>query len=315
VDLLAATEGAAPAGAAAVLLTGFVLGLRHGVDWDHIAAIADITSTSTVAADAEERHEMVDRDATGHRHAHGGESEASVHRHEPSPGVAVPASAPVGRSFRWSLGLGTLYALGHAFVVVVLGLLALSIGARLPDWVDPIMGRVVGLTLVGLGIYLVISLITYARVGGEFRLRSRWMLVFSGARHLWRRIQARVHGHQHVDPVEAASYGPRTAVLVGMIHGIGAETASQILVITAVGGAASGGFGVPMLFAFVAGLVTSNAGIVLLSTSGFMVSRLRTPVYVALGILAAAFSLWLGAAFLLGAEGGLPDLTEMLGGG
>jgi hypothetical protein len=44
-------------GAIALLLTALVLGLRHGVDWDHIAAITDITSTSGAAQAAEMEHE------------------------------------------------------------------------------------------------------------------------------------------------------------------------------------------------------------------------------------------------------------------
>jgi hypothetical protein len=38
-----------------------------------------------------------------------------------------------------------------------------------------------------------------------------------------------------------------------MIHGIGAETGTQVLLIAAVGGAAAAGLGIPMLFAFVLG--------------------------------------------------------------
>ena len=44
-----------------------------------------------------------------------------------------------------------------------------------------------------------------------------------------------------------SSYGPRTAFGVGIIHGIGAETGTQVLLIAAVGGAAAAGLGVPML--------------------------------------------------------------------
>ena len=80
-------------------------------------------------------------------------------------------------------------------------------------------------------------------------------------------------GHDHVDPLEASSYGPRTALGVGMIHGIGAETASQALIIAAVGGAASAGLGVPMLLAFVIGLVISNTVIVILSATGYIASQ------------------------------------------
>jgi leucyl aminopeptidase len=83
------------------------------------------------------------------------------------------------------------------------------------------------------------SVYRYA-VGGEaFHLRSRWMLVFDGARYGWRRLQARFHGHEHVEPLEMSSYGSRTAFGVGMIHGVGAETGTQVLLIAAVGGAAT----------------------------------------------------------------------------
>ena len=110
------------------------------------------------------------------------------------------------------------------------------------------------------------SIYRYARAGESFRLRSRWMLVFDGDRYGWRRLQARLHGHEHVEPLEMSSYGARTSFGVGMIHGVGAETGSQVLLIAAVGGAASAGLGVPMLFAFVLGLLISNFAIVLLSS-------------------------------------------------
>jgi len=32
-----------------LLLTGLIAGIRHGIDWDHIAAISDITSTQSKA--------------------------------------------------------------------------------------------------------------------------------------------------------------------------------------------------------------------------------------------------------------------------
>ena len=94
------------------------------------------------------------------------------------------------------------------------------------------------------------------------------MLVFDGVRYGWRRFQARLHGHEHVEPLEMSSYGDRTAFGVGMIHGIGAETGTQVLLIAAVGGAASAGLGIPMLFAFVLGLLISNFAIVVLSSVG-----------------------------------------------
>jgi hypothetical protein len=315
-DLL---QVAAPAGVG-VLVTGLLLGVRHGIDWDHIAAITDITSTTAGATAAEAGHLRQHEALAGHDHPHGGAAEALAHElpggEGPGAMLATETARPAGslaflRVERQPVMLGTLYALGHALVVLILGLAALLLGAALPAWIDPIMGRVVGLTLVFLGVYVFVMLYQYARYGGEFRLRSRWMLLFAGLQNGWRRIQARIHGHDHVDPVEAASYGPRTAFGVGMIHGFGAETASQALLIAAVGGAASAGLGVPMLFAFIIGLVFSNTVVVVLSASGYVASQARTRIYLAVGILTGIFSLWIGFLFVFQADAALPKLDDV----
>src|SRR4026208_658191 len=86
-----------------LLVAAFWFGFRHGIDWDHIAAITDITSS---------------------------QDERST-----------------------SMLFGTIYALGHALVVFAIGSLAILIGARLPESVDPIMERIVGVTLVILGVF------------------------------------------------------------------------------------------------------------------------------------------------------------------
>ncbi|HSH21351.1 MAG TPA: hypothetical protein VK992_01875 [Candidatus Caenarcaniphilales bacterium] len=300
-----------------LLGTALLLGLRHGIDWDHIAAIADITSTSGVADVAERSHDLEHRRQVAHSHAHGGADELAAHRNGwPSAGSSIAAAVDTRPATflgmqRRPVVLGTLYALGHALVVAILGGAALVVGTRLPEWVDPLMGRVVGLTLLLLGIWVFVSLYQYARHGTEFRLRSRWMLVFDGARYGWRRLQAKLHGHEHVEPLEMSSYGARTAFGVGMIHGIGAETGTQVLLIAAIGGAATVGLGIPMMLAFIAGLVVTNTAIVVLSASGFVASQTRRRLYVVVGFLAGLFSLVIGAAFLLGAESLLPDLEVL----
>lgn len=314
-DLIAQVS-ASPAGIG-VLLTGLVLGIRHGIDWDHIAAIADITSTTAAASAAEAAHEDQHATVSGHHHTHGGERERLAHHGGPGAATLAPAARGalgMGRgSSQWdAIRLGTLYALGHGSVVIALGIAAISFGTLLPSWLDPIMGRIVGLTLVGLGVWVVYSVYRYARGGEAFRLRSRWMLVFDGARLLWRRTQARLHGHEHVEPLEMSSYGPKTAFGVGMIHGIGAETGTQVLLIAAVGGAASAGLGIPMLVAFVVGLLTSNVAIVVISSVGFVASQTRERIYVAVGLVAGLFSLVLGTIYLLGLDAAVPDMESIL---
>src|SRR5687768_1102314 len=223
-----------------LLVSAFAFGFRHGIDWDHIAAITDITGSQD------------DR--------------------------------------RRALSLGTLYVLGHALVVFALGILAIAVGDRLPQGVDEVMGRVVGVTLLILGVYVFVSLIRHGR---DFRLRSRWMLLFSGMRRGVRWARRRVGGaravataeakqaatevdpalwhhghhgrpghHHHTEPEEDdtfASYGTGTAVGVGMIHGVGAETPTQVLIFLAAAGAGGAAVGVLVLIAFLVGLLASNS--------------------------------------------------------
>jgi len=305
-------------GVLALLITALVLGFRHGIDWDHLAAITDITSTSGATDAAELEHEQEHSAVDHHHHAHGGADELDTHVAKPEGHAPHEPVVPSSRRRfldleRRPVMLGTLYALGHAFVVALLGAAALLLGAQLPDWVDPIMGRVVGLTLLVLGIWVFVSLYNYARHGTAFRLRSRWMLVFDGVRYGWRRFQARLHGHEHVEPLEMSSYGPKTAFTVGMIHGIGAETATQVLLIAAIGGAGSAGLGIPMMIAFICGLLISNTVVIVITSSGFLASQARQRIYVVVGVLAGTFSLVIGAAFLLGVADLLPNLQHVFG--
>ncbi|HZR98760.1 MAG TPA: hypothetical protein VFE37_08645 [Chloroflexota bacterium] len=259
--------------------TALALGLRHGIDWDHIAAITDIASTTTTVESGE-------------------------------------AQAPRPASFRRletrALWLALLYALGHASVVAALGLAALSFAALLPDWIDPIMERVVGVTLLVLGGWVFYSLVGYLRGAQEFQLKSRWMLVFAAVRHALGHLRARAGGRHHDTPFRVDQYGPRTAYGVGMIHGIGAETGSQVLIIAAVGGAASQGLGVGLMLAFIVGLVLSNTLIAVLASTGFVSSVRVRPIYVAIGVLTGVFSLVIGGYFALGLGSELPDLGALL---
>lgn len=323
----------AATGGVPLLWTALLLGIRHGFDWDHIAAISDVTSTTATADAAEVVHVSSHETATSvQRHGHGGLEEVRAHAESSHPHVhmasaaadsngtsgdhvAVGAARPrLGAEERRALALGTLYAVGHALVVAGLGTLALVFGAVLPDWVDPIMGRIVGLTLVLLGAWVFVSLYQYARHGRAFRLRSRWMLVFDGIRYGWRRLQARLHGHEHADPIEMSSYGPRTALAVGMIHGIGAETGTQVLLIAAIGGASSQGLGLPMMLAFIAGLLVANSMVVVITATGFIASRARERLYIAIGVVAGTFSLLIGLLFLFRLEGALPEIDSWLEG-
>ena len=297
-----------------VLLLGMVaLGFRHGFDWDHIAAITDITSTTTAG------HAEVDVPARSPVTPHGhdaGEMRAHVHQHAAGGPSAAHAfgESRFAHEQRHAIGLASLYALGHASVVVLLGALALTLGAVLPDWVDPILEKVVGVTLLLLGAWVIYSVVQYVRGKGEFRLRSRWMLVFDLARNGWDALQARIHGHEHRPSAHSTQYGPRTAFGVGMIHGIGAETGSQALLLAGIAGV-TGTTGIVILLAFVVGLLISNTLVAVVSASGFIGAQRMRTVYVIVGAFAGVASLVIGALFVFGLGTALPDLQQILFGG
>ena len=281
-----------------LLLASFWFGFRHGVDWDHIAAISDITSSQ------EDR--------------------------------------------RRAIVFGTLYVVGHAAVVFGLGVVAVLIGQGLPDSVDAAMGRVVGVTLIALGIYVFVSLIRHGR---EFRLRSRWMLVFAGIRSAWWRLRGRGaarrdphdherepvhvhtggeevvaddriaewhhghhgrpghHHHKHPEPDDPfVDYQRGTSFLVGMLHGVGAETPTQILIFTAAAGAGGKAAGIAVLGAFLVGLMTSNSIITVGSAFGFLRASKNFAVYATVAVITGVFSLAIGVLFVLGQDSLLPAL-------
>lgn len=284
-----------------LLATAFAFGLRHGIDWDHIAAIADLTTA----------HERPRR----------------------------------------AVLFASLYVAGHAVVVLVLGVLAISFAEHIPDWLDAVMERLVGVTLLALGFYVVYSLVRHGR---DFRMRSRWMLMGEGAgraiRWLRRRSPSRQptfvieHDHEHNvathheseqvvvaaaapggSPIESTHRHwhrheavmpedpvpePRrlTAFGVGMIHGVGAETPTQVLVFLAAAGAGGRGAGLLVLVCFVAGLVAANTAIAVVAAAGFLRASGNGVLHVALSIIIATLSLGVGALSLAGRGDLLPTL-------
>jgi hypothetical protein len=277
-----------------LIATVFGFGFRHGIDWDHIAAITDITSSQ--------------------------------------------------ENSRTAMFFATLYALGHALVVFLLGFGAIELGRKLPPSVDTTLERVVGFTLVALGVYVFYSLI---RNGRDFRMRSRWMLIFAAARKAARWVRGRISGndvvieHEHEHPADDAeaplsaeegtvttrrmhrhahihhapmpddpfmNYGRVTAFLVGMIHGVGAETPTQVLLFFVTAGVGGRGIGLLLLIVFIAGLLMSNTLIALTSTFGFLRASRRFALYATVAVLTAVFSLTIGTLFLFGRSTLLPAI-------
>ena len=285
-------------GLLSLMLLGFALGLRHGIDWDHIAAITDITGSVVTTDEAEESYQA------------GNQGEVSN-----SEGPAqMTLTKPVvrrkrRREVREGFFLATMYALGHASLVVLLGLLALWLGAILPNWIDPIMERLVGVTLIILGVWIFYSIWRYGR---SFQLRSRWMLVFSLVGRSWEALRSKITGRPVEHLHDAMQYGPKTAFGIGLIHGVGAETGSQAVLLATAAGATTKLTASLLLMMFTIGLLLSNTLVAAFSLTGFVSASTRRNVYVVVGALAGVFSLFVGFFFVTGLGTDLPDLQELL---
>ena len=262
------------------------------MDWDHLAAISDIAATQDT----------------------------------PRRGVLM----------------SSMYVAGHAAVVFAIGSIAIITGRNLPGWADALMGAVVGWTLIILGVYVAYTLIRHR---GAVPLRSRWMIVLSGVRHLYIRARSRFsrrktdpvahshphsalatfhhdgtesneadgrlprHSHHHVhdpDREPFTDYTRTTSLGIGMLHGIGAETPTQVLVFLAAANAGGATAGLVVLTAFLLGLAIANSAITFGAAYGFLASHNRGWVYTGLAGATAVVSLFVGVLLVAGQDALLP---------
>ncbi|HTT17876.1 MAG TPA: hypothetical protein VMG82_02960 [Candidatus Sulfotelmatobacter sp.] len=240
-----------------VLLGAAVLGFRHGFDYDHIAAITDITSVQSRARDA--------------------------------------------------MRYGLLYVAGHATTVAVLGTAAIAFRMVLPVASDVWAERLVGGTLMLLGLYV---LGTFFRPGTHSHLpRTRITLLINGILWVYWKL-TRIFGGTRVEAPQVFKngYGTTSTFLVGVVHGLGAETFTQVSLFLAA--ASLGGIaGLVGLLMFILGLLVMNTLMCAAAAGLFSASLAHPNALRALTLVTSAYSIVVGAIFLLGAGDRLPSLT------
>jgi high-affinity nickel-transport protein len=249
------------------------LGFRHGIDWDHLAAVMDIVGTTTT--------------------------------------VQTPKKSSL-RFPRNCMCLSFYYALGHGTIVATLGFLAISFAATLPKIIDPLMERVVGITLLAFGVCVFYAIYQFLSGKDELKIKSRWMFVFDACRKSFLWFRQKLFGINAPARLPSMRYGKTTAFSVGVIHGLSAETGTQILLITAVGASGNEYVGATMLAAFVLGLITSTLMLALMGGVGFLSSTNIKPVYACIGVLTGLLSFMVGGFFIMGKGDQLPELHAML---
>jgi high-affinity nickel permease len=212
-----------------------VLGLQHGIDVDHVAAISDVTSV------------------------------------QPTPGESIRS--------------GLFYASGHAVTVGSLGIGLILLQTSVPAAISAWMERAIGLTLVALGGYI-LSAIFRGQQRGTTR-RQAMLALFQ----MFRR--------RSVEQSATLSYGPRSSLSLGILHGVGAETPTQLsalLIAANLGGLAGG---IAALSFFAVGMFASNMVLTTAATAAFVASRIKPAVFRWLGAFAAAYSLWIGIRMMI----------------
>lgn len=244
------------------LLSCALLGLRHGFDYDHLAAITDITS--------------------------------------------------VQRTWREGMRLGLLYALGHALTVAVLGAAVIFLHLGLPAHLDAVGERLVGATLIALALYVLVTF--FRRKPGATHQHilpaSRIALFVSGARYTGWKLRSLGNPDLPRPEPFRFQYDRSSVFVVGVIHGLGAETPSQLLLFLLaanLGGTSRGFLG---LLCFIAGLLVMNTMMTASASGIFASSKHRPRVQMFVTSLTAAYSFLIGSIFLFGMSDKLPPLVR-----
>ena len=238
------------------LLSAGVLGFRHGFDYDHIAAISDITSV------------------------------------EPSR--------------KRAMRMGLVYVLGHASMVGLMSGAVIVFQRSLPRSIDGWAERAVGLTLVLLGIYVLTTLL---REKATFVPRSRASILIDSARWLvWRLRRVVGAGPQPVPERRSGPYGRGSVFAIGVIHGLGAETPSQLLLFLLAANLGGVVLGLLGLTLFLVGLLAMNTLMTASAVGIFGLSAAKPSVLRFVIGATAAYSVVVGGVFLFGVSSFLPQL-------
>ncbi|WP_232059606.1 hypothetical protein [Kyrpidia spormannii] len=105
------------------------------------------------------------------------------------------------------------------------------------------------------------------------------------------------------------SGAPSRAFTVGVIHGAGAETPTQLMVFAAAMQAGGRTAALGVFFLFVAGMLVANLLISLLTMMGYGLAGRRMGWRVVLAGCTSVYSVVVGIVFLIGQAVGLPSLA------
>jgi high-affinity nickel-transport protein len=218
-----------------------LIGMRHGMDGDHVAAIADMVGSE--------------------------------------------------KQKRKQVSLGIMYAFGHGVIVLIIGLITIFIGMKLPNTSRLLMEVLVSLTLIILGGFILYSIVSQKK---EYEYKSRLKIVYEWITAL--SVKWKLGGGKK--SLSALQLGIVSAFIIGIIHGIGVESPTQIAVLTNATGMNNMTAATFQLILFVLGLLISTVCITFCLSWGFLKARLKRKLYFLLGSITGLYSLGLGVFML-----------------
>jgi high-affinity nickel-transport protein len=288
-----------------VFVAALLFGFRHGFDWDHLAALTDLTGSQPTA-----RRSM--RLATLYALGHG---------------AMVVALGTVAILFAERLPASVDLAMERAVGVTLISLgLWMAWTAVRTRGAPPLRSRWMIL------IAALRRLILRVRGGGTP------VVIEHSHPHDHHALHEHSHGHLAIDavhpspaaptaPVAVAvghthahrhvaiapadpfvTYGGWSSFGVGVIHGFGAETPTQLLVFSAAMQSSGRPTSIGLLLCFVVGLIAANTMVAAGSTFGFRRFLHHRVVAGVLAGVTAAFSLVVGSLLLLGHSAALPAI-------
>jgi cytochrome c biogenesis protein CcdA len=143
------------------------------------------------------------------------------------------------------------------------------------------------------------------RYRSDYRYSGRITLVVGALRRGWSRARGR-----EVAEDAFADVDRRGAFVVGLLHGTGASTPTQVVLFATTAAAGSTADAALVLAAFVLGLVVTDLAIAAVWVSGLVGARRAPRVQIGLGVVTGLASLTLGALILTGYSDVVPPLVS-----
>jgi sulfite exporter TauE/SafE len=200
----------------------------------------------------------------------------ALHAFGPDHIAAVSVFVSRRPSWRRAFGLGARWGLGHSITVVIVGGVLAVAGLRLPERFAPLAERVVGITLIVIGIFA---------VARALRVHGHWH-EHGDVRHWHLHSHRTGEGHEH-------DHGALLGI--GMLHGLAGTGALVVALPVAVASSAASAltflvaFGIGTIVAMA--LFSAAAGWVLGATTRAS-ARLHRGAIVLAGSASVAVGVW-----------------------